>query len=75
MPHMQTQEIQDVKVEVLFTTDKNGDVNFAFAKTTNQQLKEEIEKQFSAMKLPQLKANVAHSVMLNFKYIGEKAKY
>ena len=75
MPQMQTQEMQDVKVEVLFTTDETGNVNFAFAKTTNKQLKEEIEKQFSDLKLPQLKPNVAHSVILNFKYIGEKVKF
>jgi hypothetical protein len=55
------------RVEVIFTTNNLGQVNFALAKTQNKELKKEIEKQFSGLKLPQLKENVTHSVVLNFK--------
>lgn len=60
---------QSVKVEVIFVTDKSGKVTYSYAKTKDLKLKEEIEKQFSALKLPDVKENVAHSVVLNFKYI------
>jgi hypothetical protein len=55
------------KVEVLFTTDPAGQVNFVLAKTDDQELKREIEKQFAALQLSHLKSNVAHSVTLNFR--------
>jgi hypothetical protein len=61
---------QSVKVEVIFVTDKEGKVTYAHAKTRDLKLKQEIEKQFSAIKLTEVKENVAHSVVLNFKYIG-----
>ena len=35
---------QPVKVEVIFTTDKDGKVNYAYAKTRDQKLKKEIEQ-------------------------------
>ncbi len=57
------------KVEVLFTTDKNGNVDFVLAKTTDQNLKTEIEKQFSKLNLVKLKSNVVHSVTLNIKTV------
>jgi hypothetical protein len=62
-----------VKVEVIFTTDKDGKVTYAYAKTRDLKLKKEIEKQFSALKISQLQEDVAHSVVLNFKYLdGDK---
>lgn len=57
------------KVEVLFTTGKNGNVNFVLAKTPIPQLKEEIEKQFLGFSFRQLKADVVHSIVLSFKTI------
>lgn len=58
---------QNEKVEVVFTTAENGKVNFVYAKTKNQIIKTEIEKQFQALTLKKLKANVAHSIVFNFK--------
>jgi hypothetical protein len=55
------------KVEVLFTTDKYGKVNFALAKTPDLQLKQEIERQFLSLQLSKIKQNVVHSVVLNFR--------
>jgi hypothetical protein len=69
IPHTNDEEVVSHKVEVFFTTDVVGHVNFVLAKTQEPELKLEIEKQFSALQLPQLKANVTHSVMLNFKTI------
>ncbi len=60
---------QDQKVEVVFTTSENGNVDFVLAKTDNKEVKAEIEKQFSKLNLSKLKANVAYSVVLNFKTI------
>mgnify|MGYP001590697305 CR=1 FL=1 len=60
---------QQEKVVVLFTTSENGKVNFVFAKTDNKEVKAQIEKQFSQLTLTKLKANVAYSVVLNFKTI------
>jgi hypothetical protein len=58
---------QSEKVEIIFTTTENGKVNFVLAKTTNEVLKKEIEKQFSGLTLTKIKANVAHSIVFNFK--------
>lgn len=69
MPYTEQQSSLSVKVEVIFVTDKDGKVTYSFAKTKDQKLKQEIEKQFSALKLTDIKENVAHSVILNFKYI------
>jgi hypothetical protein len=60
---------QQQKIEVVFTTGENGNVNFVFAKTDNKEAKSEIEKQFAKLNLNKLKANVAYSVVLNFKTI------
>lgn len=57
------------KVEVVFTTTENGNVDFVLAKTDNKEVKAEIEKQFSKLNLNKLKANVAYSIVLNFKTI------
>ena len=67
--HAEKESILNVKVEVIFVTDKEGNVTYADAKTKDQKLKEEIEKQFLALKLNDVKENVAHSVILNFKYM------
>ncbi len=58
---------QSQKVEVLFTTNEKGSVNFVLAKTENQVAKTEIEKQFSHLQFKNLNANVAYSIVINFK--------
>lgn len=58
---------QNEKVEVVFTTAENGKVNFVLAKTKNQTIKNEIEKQFQSLTLNKLKANMAYSIVFNFK--------
>lgn len=55
------------KVEVLFSTDQKGDINFVLAKTSKPELKAEIEKQFLKLHLTKLKHDVVHSVVLNFR--------
>jgi hypothetical protein len=71
IPHVNNAVVPDVKseqkVEVLFTTDVNGTVNFVLAKTGNRELKSEIEKQFRSIHFNKLKSEVVHSVVLNFK--------
>src|SRR6478752_1701768 len=47
IPYSQTKVNTPVKVEVIFTTDKEGKVTYAYAKTRDLKLKQEIEKQFS----------------------------
>jgi hypothetical protein len=65
-PSQQNGSILPKKVEVLFTTDKSGKVNFVLAKTENQLLKKEIEDEFSKLSLSKVCAEVVHSVVLNF---------
>ena len=60
-------KVEMQKVEVLFTTNVNGHVDFVLAKTNDQNLKAEIEKQFLKLHLTKLKHDVVHSVVLNFK--------
>lgn len=67
MPHYENKVAKSNKVEVLFTTDTTGKINFVLAKTLDKELKKEIEKQFSHLKLPKVKQNVVHSITLNFK--------
>jgi hypothetical protein len=67
LPHAESNTSVSKRVEVLFTTDKNGKVNFAIAKTEDVALKDEVEKQFYKLLLPKLPAEVVHSVVLNFK--------
>lgn len=67
LPHHELKSPRTNKVEVLFTTDKNGMVNFVMAKTTDKELRTEIEKQFSLLRLNKVKQDVVHSVVLNFK--------
>jgi hypothetical protein len=72
LPYKESAAAQTNKVEVLFTTGKDGKVTpiaigVAFAKTPNWKLKYEIEKQFMLLLLKDLKENVVHSIVLNFK--------
>ena len=68
MPQMHENKIPATqKVEVLFTTTKNGNVNFVLAKTNQPKLKEEIENQFLGFSFRQLQADVVHSIVLTFK--------
>lgn len=55
------------KVEILFTTDEKGEVNFALARTNNEMLRKEIEKQFHSLHFTKMKKDVVNSVTLNFK--------
>jgi hypothetical protein len=57
------------KVEVLFTTAQNGKVDFVLAKTENKEIKSQLEKQFMGLMLDKLEANVAYSIVFNFKTI------
>jgi hypothetical protein len=57
------------KVEVVFATDEKGKVNFVLAKTGNDILKKQIEKQFSEMTLTKIKSNVAYSIVFNIKKV------
>ncbi|MES2678985.1 MAG: hypothetical protein V4635_03830 [Bacteroidota bacterium] len=67
LPHAEPKSYESKKVEVLFTTDAYGKVNFALAKTDDNLLKREVEKQFYKLRLPKLTTEVVHSVVLNFK--------
>jgi hypothetical protein len=66
IPYYDSKKATAHKVEVLFTTDNKGKVNFALAKTEDPLLKQEIEKQFSNLRLLKVKQNTVHSVVLNF---------
>lgn len=55
------------KVEVLFTTNVQGNVNFILVKTDDKALKQEIEKQFSLLHFNKLHSDVVNSVTLIFK--------
>ncbi len=57
------------KVNVVFTVNETGEVNLVIANTTNEMLKKSIESQFLKLKLNNLKANNAYSVVFNFKTI------
>ena len=67
VPLRELKKAETQKVEVLFTTDLNGNVNFVLAKTLKSDLKAEIEKQFMKLHLTKVKHDVVHSVTLNFK--------
>lgn len=57
------------RVEVLFTTNQNGNVDFVMAKSDNKALRAEIEKQFSGFNFKTLKSETVHSIILNIKLI------
>jgi|GEM_PF-1697127 len=67
--HTESEKTIIKRVEVLFTTNQNGLVNFALAKIEDENLKKEIEKQFSKLKLPKLKSDVVYSVILSFRTV------
>lgn len=58
---------QSQAIEVIFTTNESGKVNFVLAKTNNSMAKQEVEKQFLRLQLSHLNANVAYSIVINFK--------
>lgn len=60
---------ENQKIEVLFTLDKRGKVDFVLAKTSDAHLKNSIEKQFLNLILPGLNTEVVNSVILNIKLI------
>ncbi|MES2568396.1 MAG: hypothetical protein V4565_16090 [Bacteroidota bacterium] len=60
---------QEEKVNVVFTVNDYGQVNLVIANTQNEILKKSIESQFMKLKLNQLKADNAYSVVFNFKTI------
>lgn len=60
---------QEEKINVVFTVDEIGKVNLVIANTQNDSLKKLIESQFMKLKLENLKANNAYSVIFNFKTI------
>jgi hypothetical protein len=68
-PNIIIQANQTNKVEVLFTTDNDGKVNFVLAKTENKDLKKEIEKHFSNLTLKDIKPNVCHAITLKLKIV------
>jgi hypothetical protein len=55
------------KVEVVFTTNEQGNVNLAIAKTENVDLKKAIESNFLKLHLNNVKANNAYSVVISIK--------
>lgn len=68
-PDLFTNFNQVDKVNVLFTVNENGEVNLVIANTKNETLKKMIESQFMKLKLNNLKADNAYSVVFNFKTI------
>jgi hypothetical protein len=64
---MPVNKTQSNKVDVVFTTNENGQVNLVIAKTENKDLKKEIEKNFSKLVLKTTKPNVCYGVTLNLK--------
>lgn len=69
-PNILIQPNQNVsKIEVLFTTDVDGKVNFVLAKTDNKELKKEIEKNFSGLVLKDIKPNVCHAITIKLKIV------
>ena len=60
---------KEEKVNVVFTVNETGNVNLVVVNTSNENLKKSIETQFIKLKLNNLKANNAYSVVFNFKKI------
>ena len=61
--------VKEEKVNVVFTVNETGNVNLVVVNTNNENLKKSIETQFKKLKLSNLKANNAYSVVFNFKTI------
>jgi hypothetical protein len=62
-------ELSNQKVQILFTTNDNGQVNFVMAKTSDAKTREAIEKQFYNLRFSKLQKDVVHSAVINFKTI------
>ena len=60
---------KEEKVNVVFTVNETGNINLVVVNPTNDKLKKSIETQFAKLKLSNLKANNAYSVVFNFKTI------
>ncbi|MES2513890.1 MAG: hypothetical protein V4580_07075 [Bacteroidota bacterium] len=60
---------KEERVNVVFTVNEAGNVNLVVVNTFNENLKKSIESQFMKLKLNNLKANNAYSVIFNFKTI------
>ena len=60
---------KEEKVNVVFTVNETGNVNLVVVNTSNENLRKSIETQFVKLKLNNLKANNAYSVVFNFKTI------
>ncbi|MCD6065484.1 MAG: hypothetical protein K0S33_310 [Bacteroidetes bacterium] len=58
---------QNEKVNIVFTTDESGHVNYCLAKTPNAELKKAVEEQFRKFKLVDTQANTAYTIVINFK--------
>lgn len=58
---------EQTKVDVIFTTNEEGKVNLVIAKTENNEIRKEIEKNFSKLVLSKVKPNVCYGVTLNIK--------
>lgn len=69
LPVKEKQKVELNEVEVVFSTDKNCKVIFVMAKTENQELKKEIEKQFLELQVNHLPSDVLHKVVLHFRTI------
>jgi hypothetical protein len=69
LKHTFQSKSESIKVEVLFTTNVNGKVNFVLAKTDNIELKKEIENQFLKLNFKDMKSEVVNSVTLSFKTV------
>ena len=66
-PNLNTYNVSEARVNVVFTVDEAGRVNLVVANTENQGLRKFIEEQFLTLSLKQLKANNAYSIQFNFK--------
>jgi len=60
---------KEEKVNVVFTVNEAGNVNLVVVNTANDNLRKSIETQFAKLKLNNLKADNAYSVVFNFKTI------
>jgi outer membrane biosynthesis protein TonB len=55
------------RVKVIFTVNELGKVSEVVAVTTNAELRKSLENQFKNLSFEGFKANVANTIMLNFK--------
>jgi hypothetical protein len=67
IPRLNPTKNNSVKVEILFSVNLKGEVDFVLAKTSNKELKSEIESQFLKLTFNNLKPETVSGVVLNFK--------